>query len=232
MGKRRLLPDEARSDFLAVCRFSTEQLQALEELFSSGESVPPYEAAFFEKVAERLHLDTAGTRSALFVAGFLQELEERGFDSDEVVKHLRDTIDASAAPEEKAALLAGFDRHSSIWTALTSPKPARIRQQKIRQLSQATQRTADEFRTICQLRPLFEKSADGHEAISGHVLTVLMEVTLISSKGAKETLVFDLTPEALESLEEVIQRTKQKLQTILDKYGREILNVRAAGQQA
>ncbi len=232
MGKRRLLPDDARQDFFTVCRFSTEQLQSLVELFSSGESVPPYEPAFFEKVAERLHLDAAGTRSALFVAGFLQQLEEKGFDSDEVVKNLRDTIDAAAAPEEKGALLAGFDQHLSIWTALTSPQPARIREQKIRQLSQATQRTADEFRTICQLRPLFEHGTGGQEAITGQVLTVLMELTLVSTKGAKETLVFDLTPEALESLEAVIQRTKQKLQTILDKYGREILNVRAAGQQA
>lgn len=196
MAKRRLLPDEARSDFLTVCRFSAGQLQALAELFSSEESIPPFEQSFFEKVAERLHLDDGKARSALSLAVFLQNLGQSakaaGLQPTDFTDEIRISIGELADPAERQALFAAFDHNRSIWESLVSPKPARVRALKIRQLSQATQRTVDEFRTICQLRPLFEDTADGHEAIAGHVLTVLMELTLISTKGTKETLVFDL----------------------------------------
>ena len=63
-------------------------------------------------------------------------------------------------------------------------------------------------RSICDLRPLFDKK---HEAIEGAALVVLLGITTDDDQHRSRTIVVQLTPEKLRQLRQTIEDAEKKL---------------------
>jgi hypothetical protein len=89
-------------------------------------------------------------------------------------------------------------------------------------LASGPEQTIQSIRTICQLRPLFE-GPEHKEQIVGLVPTIVLEVETTDTEGDVQTVAFSLDSDALGTLEQVVKRTQEKLASIREKYGDELL---------
>lgn len=119
-------------------------------------------------------------------------------------------------------LLVTFDAKRSVLEPLLSPKPARVKARKVRYLTYGVEPTVDSFRTICELRPVFERQ-EGKETIVGYASVVVLEVELSDAKGEEQTVRLHFPPAMLKRLRDVVKRTEKKLEAIEAKLGPEFL---------
>lgn len=225
MVKRVSLPSEAFDDIRTLICLSTEQLRTLDELFSNAESAFPLRASFINQVAENLKVGLDDARSVVVVCHFLLRHSDAQDDKEFVtglLGDIREFLENSVPDEEQQSLLSQFDEKRGILESLASPKPAPLRERKIRRLESGPEPHVDDVRTVCQLRPLFE-GQEREEFIAGLVPTILLEIETTISDGDSRTFAFSMGIDQLEQLEQVLKRTREKLEAIRMKYGSELL---------
>lgn len=226
MVKRLILPSEALGDFLALLHLSSDQLKTLENLFSTGESATALRATFVNQVAEALQISIEDARSVTVVCSFLLSGAEAA-DADygrDLLEDVRKFLENALPEKDRQAVLDRFSQNREILLSLVTPKPARMRAKKIRGLLAGPEPHVHSFRTICQLRPLFE-GPDNEETIIGLVPMILLEIESAGADGDSNTLSLSMDAEDLAELERVVKRTRMKLETIQEKYKSDVLTV-------
>jgi len=225
MAKQLVLPREAFDDVCTLVRLTDKQLTSLGDLFATGESVNALRTVFIDRVAETLGIGTGQARSVVVVTHILllrpRTEESEGY-VDELLDDLRSFLEESATEADREAILADFDQKRPLFASLATPKQERLRAQKIRRLARGPERTVESVRTICQLRPMYE-GPEHAEQIVGLVPVILLEIKTEDADGEDETFAFGLDSETVTSLGTVIERTKEKLKTIREKYGPDLL---------
>ena len=214
------LSTEAMSDAMALVSLTREQLLALDRLLSTGESLLPIESSFVEKISESLSIDEKKCWQVLPISIFL--LGTAG-SAKEIIADFRQFFEEG---EEDLALrkkaLAQLDANREALESLCTEKPERARAKKIRKLRDRPEPCAESFRTICQLRPLFEGS-ENQEDIVGLVPSILVEIKLNSVNDEEETISFSLSREKLESFKKTLERTLHKIGKIQERYGDQLI---------
>lgn len=226
MVKRIILPPGALDDVCTLLRLSRDQLNALNGVFSEGESAAPLRASFVTKVAETLRVNIDNARSIVTVCHFLllhSEAKEDEEFVEDVLNDFREFLENSLEDPQKTEILSSFDRNRDVLASLATPKPAPLRLQKIRKLASGPEEQLESIRTICQLRPLFD-GPEHEETIEGLVPVILVELELENEDGVSRTASFAMDHEKLDELENVIRRTREKLDAIQNKYGSELLS--------
>src|SRR5206468_960356 len=113
------------------------------------------------------------------------------------------------------------DSKRKLLEALLTPAPERSRAQKIHYLAEVHP-IATSFRTVCDLRPVFE-SIEGREEITGYLPAILLEAKQITAEGEESQVILHLSPASLKQLGEAIERAEKKLAAIRRKHGDELL---------
>jgi len=219
---RLVLPKTAFNDIRLLLTLDEGQLRALSECFATAESIAIRKPEFIKNVSERIGLDMQKTGTLLMVCSFLLSVADEGTNPEEIVNNLREFV-TQYAPTEDKEILAAPDKMRQGLISLLTPKPARIRAVKVEYLAHGPHPTVDSFRTICDLRPVFERT-DGKEAIVGYVPTILLEAKVSDLNGEQETVLLYLTSDMLESLKTVVERTSEKMEAIRAKFGRNLLH--------
>ncbi len=225
MVKRVDLPSDALDDVRALLRLSAAQLTKLDELFSTAESAFPLRETFINQVAETLKVSIDDARSVVMVCHFLLLHSEAHDDEDivsDVLRDVREFLENLLAKDESRGVLASFDENRDTLKSLATPKPAPLRARKIERLASGPERRIDSIRTICQLRPLFE-GPENDERIVGVVPSILLEIESVDDDDDSSTVVFSIDDKKLTELEEVIQRTREKLEAIRQRYASDLL---------
>ena len=140
----------------------------------------------------------------------------------DLLHDLRQFLEDYVPEDDQQAVLTNFDENHEILKSLTTPKPAPLRVKKIRSLQSGPEQHVHAFRTICQLRPLFE-GPENDEKIDGLVPMILLEIESGDADGVPSTLAFSMSEADLAELEKVVKRTREKLEAIHEKYGSELL---------
>lgn len=219
VARHLILPKSAFKDVKSLIRLEEENLRALGDLFGTAASLTPHSPEFIRQVAERLGLDTPTAESIILVCQFLLTVVEEGNPPPEILNDVREFLAQFASPEEKDVVSA-LDQKRQVLESLLTPKPERSRALKIQYLARGPHPTVDSFRTVCELRPVFE-GPDGRETIVGYVPTILLEVKLSDTEG--KAVLLQLTPETLTSLKEVVKRTEEKLDVIRARFDKELV---------
>lgn len=227
MGTVYGLPPQAFKDIASLISLDRTQLASLIEAFGTPESVPPRSQSFIEQLCDRLAIDE-DTAPGIYAASLfflrLGEMDDDG--TSEVIDTVKAAILGAADDEtEKVELERKIDENRDLLESLATPTPVWRRHRKIRTLVEGPERSAERFRTICQLRPLFEGSEED-EVIEGLVPVILMEIETRLSDDDCETVTFALSEKRLQQLKEVIERSQRKMKRIRDKYGEHILAVK------
>lgn len=224
MVKRFILPLEALDDIRGLVRLSSDQLVALETLFSSGKSVSAHRATFINQVAEKLRISIEDARSVSVVCSFLLSAvdDNEAGDVGELLEDVREFLKDSLTEDERQTILNEFDEKRTVLVSLATPKPARLRAEKIRRLLGGPEPHVHSFRTVCQIRPLFE-GPENNETIVGLVPMILLEIESVNADGITNTLSFSMDADDLKELEKLVKRTNMKLEAIQEKYNSEIL---------
>ena len=152
----------------------------------------------------------------------MSEKEDDSFRS-ELVDDIRDFLENLLPKVDKQSVLEQFDQNRELILSLVTPKPARMRALKIRGLMAGPEPHVHSFRTICQLRPLFE-GPENDETIIGLVPMILLEIESADVDGDTNTLSLSMDAEDLAELEKVVKRTRMKLEAIQEKYKSDILS--------
>jgi hypothetical protein len=219
---RLILPKTAFKDVRSFLRLEEEKLRVLDELFGTPASIAPRSPEFIREVAKRLRLDISTTEAVVLVCQFLLTVAEEGNPPEGILNDLREFVAQHASPEEKDVVAAPDQKRQALVSLLT-PKPERTRALKVEYLAHGPHPTVDSFRTVCELRPVFE-CPEGRETIVGYVPTVLLEVKVSDIEGQGKTVLLYLTTEMLKSLQEVVRRTEEKLEAIRAKFDKELLH--------
>jgi len=219
---RLILPKTAFKDVKAFLRLEEEKLRILEEIFGTPASIAPRKPEFIREAGRRLRLDVPTTESVILVCQFLLSVVEEGNPPEGILNDLREFVAQHASPEEKDVVAAPEQKRQALLSLLT-PKPERTRALKVEYLAHGPHPTVDSFRSVCDLRPVFER-LEGGETIVGYVPTILLEVKVSDIDGQGETVLLYLTTEMLKSLKEVIQRTEEKLEAIRVRFDKELLH--------
>ncbi|MEX0702015.1 MAG: hypothetical protein WD069_07960 [Planctomycetales bacterium] len=227
MAKRLVFPIAASADVLALVRLTPQQLRQLVELFSTADSAHPLRAEFINSIAETLRLPVSDARSVVAVLHCLLIPRDDSQHPDpayarDLIDDLREFVDQQAPDDVKAALLTSLDTNRTLFESLATPKPLRVRALKVRRLASGPEPMLDSVRTLCQLRPLFEGEAH-NEDIAGVVPSILLQFETTDQDGDAKTFAFGLTPSGLDELSATIERTKEKLEAIRNKYGPDLL---------
>jgi hypothetical protein len=225
MAKQIILPADAFDDVRTLVGLSRDQLTSLDAVFATAASASPLRTTFINRVAETLRITIQEARSVVIVTHFLL-LRPGGQEGQQFVSELlddfREFLADSATEDESGRLLAAFDEKRELFASLATPKQERLRAQKILRLARGPERTVESVRTVCQLRPMYE-GPEHEEEIIGLVPVTLLELKTKDVDGMVETHAFGLDTEALAALERVIERTKEKLGAMRQKYGSELL---------
>jgi hypothetical protein len=221
VAKHLFLPKTAMDDIAPLLRLDDAKLRALADCFASSDSIlPSRPGGFVQKVANRLPIGLDAAESIMVVCNFLLSVVDEGNPFQEVLDDLREFVvqhDVSTGKD----LVSALDARRSSLEFLLSPKPERSRALKVRYLGEVFP-TVDSFRTVCELRPVFE-GPSGQETIVGYVPVVLLEVKMSDSDGEESTVHLHLSPQKIKNLEEIIKRTTEKLSIIRQKFGDDIL---------
>jgi hypothetical protein len=220
VAKHLFLPKTAMEDIAPLLRLDEEKLRALAECFASSDSILPSRPGFVQKVANRLPIALGDAESIVVVCNFLLSVVDEGNPYQEVLDDLREFVvqhDVSAGKDLVSALNA---RRNSL-EFLLSPKPERSRALKVRYLGEVFP-TVDSFRTVCELRPVFE-GPSGQETIVGYVPVVLLEVKISDSDGDESSVHLHLSPQKIKALDKTIKRATDKLRIMRQKFGDELL---------
>ncbi len=227
MGTVYGLPPQAFKDIASLISLDQTQLESLIKAFGTPDSVPPRSQSFIEQLSERLGIGE-DTAPGIYAASlFLLSLGEMDNDS---TSEIVDTVKASilGATEDKIErdeLERKIGENRELLESLATPTPAWRRHRKIRTLVKGPERSAEGFRTICQLRPLFE-GPEGDEAIEGLVPVILMEIETSSSDDDCKSITFALPEKKLQELKQVIERAEAKMNLVRQQYGKHMLTVK------
>ena len=227
MGMVYGLPPQAIRDIASLISLDRTQIAALVEAFRTPDSVPPLSQAFIEQLSERLGVSEDKVSGIYAASLFFLRLGEMDNDPpSEVVDAVRAAILAAKEGEaEGDTLQRKLDENRELLEALVTPSPTWRRHRKIQTLVEGPERSAEGFRTICQLRPLFE-GPEGDEAIEGLVPVILMEIKARTSDDDDcAGITFALTEKKLQELKKVIERAERKMDLIRAKYPEQILAV-------
>jgi hypothetical protein len=217
-----LLPKNALNDVKLLLTLEQDKLRGLDDFFSTAESLAARRPDSVKEVAKRLRMDISTTETALFVCQFLLSFAEDGVKPEELVNELVEFVSENA-PDDKTALTT-IDRNRQTLFALLTPKPLRSRALKVEYLAHGPHPTVDSFRSVCDLRPVFE-TVDGKEVIVGYVPAILLETKVSDSDGSNEqTILLFLTSDRLQLLKKVVERTEEKLNAIRAKFGENLLH--------
>jgi hypothetical protein len=227
MVRRVEFPSEALDDVTKLLRLSNDQLEALDRLFSTGESAFPLRNSFVEKVENALCISSDVARSVVAVCHLLlrdiDAIEDKSY-ADEMLLDFRDFIETQVPENEgREALLGTFDDNLSVLKSLSTPKPEPIRLQKLRKLASGPESRLAAVRTICQLRPFFYGEKDNEE-IEWLLPVILMEIELEEPNGTSRTAAFKIDNEMFEELQDVVNRTRMKIDVITQRFGSDIIS--------
>lgn len=219
---RLILPKAASTDVKAFLRLEDEKLQALAELFSTAASISPHRPEFIRDVAKRLRLDHPTAESVVLVCQFLLSCVEGGSRPDDILNDLQEFVTQHAGAEVDD-LARAITTKRAAFVSLLTPKAERTRALKVEYLAHGPHPTVDSLRTICELRPVFERREE-QEIIVGYVPTILLEVKVSDREGQGRTVLLYLTSETLKDLKEVVKRTEEKLNVIRGTFEKELLH--------
>jgi hypothetical protein len=215
------LPKSAFRDVRQLLQLDEEKLRALDALFGTSESISPSSPGFIQKVGNRLHLETSAVQSIVLVCRFLLTVVEEGHPPREIVDDVREFVSQNAPNDEKD-LIASVDAKRKVLESLLTPKPARSKALKVHYLSEFHP-TVGSFRTVCELRPVFE-CIEGSEEIVNYIPVVALEAKFDDSEDSERRVILYLTPKKLKALAEVINRAEQKLEAIQRKFGKDLIS--------
>jgi hypothetical protein len=219
--RRLTLPSAAFQDVQSLLRLDEEKLRTLADLFGTSASINPHTPDFIRKVTERLQLDTPTVESIVLVCQFLLTVVEQGNPPQDILNDVREFVAQHASADEED-IVSALDRNRIFLESLLTPKPARSKALKVQYLAHGLHPTVDSFRTVCELRPVFE-CPEEQETIVGYVPTIILEVKASDMEGDEQRFLLHLTPDKLKSLKETVARTEEKLAAIRARFGKELL---------
>jgi len=218
MTRKLVLPKESLDDIRTLVVLTQRKLETLRSLLGTGDSITFQDPDFVQKVSEELELDSEVAGSVVLVSQFLLTVAEGGVEPDEILSDVRSFLLQNARDDEE--LIGKFESNYDYLKSLLMPQPGRSLARKIQYLSRI-QPTADSFRTVCELRPVFDSNDDEH--IVGYVPIILLQMKQSGSDDEENMTVFNLSTKALAELDKVIQRAKTKLFAIRSRFGKELL---------
>lgn len=221
MARHITLPSTAFNDVKSLLRLDEDKLRALGDLFSTSASIAPHAADFMREVTERLDIDTPTAESVVLVCQFLLTVVEEGNRPQDILNDVHEFVTQHASADQED-IISAFDRKRKVLEFLLTPKPARSKALKLQYLAHGLYPTVDSFRTVCELRPVFERPKE-QETIVGYVPMIILEVKSSDTEGDGQTVFLHLTSNKLKSLKETIARTEEKLAAIQARFGNELL---------
>ena len=229
MARNLFLPKQSLPDVRRLLELAPENVAKLGKLFGEADSISPRNPNFLEKVASDLSVNLDTASSAVLVTHFLLHSVEEGTPPAEILDDVKYFIEQH--DDGDGSLRANIEANRDGFLALLTPAPksARKRAMKVRYL-QGVLPTVDSFRSVCELRPLFEPNGEVEE-IAGLVPTILLEIRQTAESGEESQIILNLSPETLGDLAQVVKRTQTKLATIRQRFGTQILDPYSDAQE-
>jgi hypothetical protein len=211
-------PKSALPDFSEFLRLTADQFKELSDRFDAPESVVAY-GEFVNRIANELGVPTGTARAVARVGTFLLSAIDQGTQPDSVVDDVRCFLTEMSGAESDLA--AAVDAKRGPILAFLKRKPRRERAIKIEYLKSGPHPSATSFRTVCDLRPLFNEEGN---AVEGLIPTLFLEIKTEDQDGEIETQVIHLSRKRLAELRQVLDRADKKLGTLQKRYEQDLLS--------
>jgi hypothetical protein len=212
-GPRNLtIPKEFQEDVRVLLSLSPEQIGAISRLLGSkrelGAGIPAYR--LLAKVADLSTSDALDAWTAFLNLG--RQQERLGLPAERVVDDLETVL-----PEDQEGLEPA--RRKALIELFSEGAEDRNLLEKADYLRNALVPHVTEVKTICDLRPLFDKA---RKEIKGATLVVLLGISSHNEEHEDETVVFQLTRTKLTQIRESLEEAERKLAVMEEKWKNEL----------
>jgi hypothetical protein len=206
------LPDDAIGDLAILANLSPERVEALRSYFDSNEYEPRY--GFYTKVAELLDIsDDSAAELCTFISHVQSQRTKLDRDAESIPEELERFLARAAKLEghqQEAKRIGEYIRNNkrSI-IRLFSDFPKRDFSDKVRGLESGPIPHLHRFRTLCDLRPVYDKSAN--KIVTYLPMIILNMVIHRSWSENYEEVAVLLTEADVAEIREALARLDKKL---------------------
>jgi len=220
VAKHLILPEDAFDDFKVLLSLDREPLGSLVSIFATADTVTTARSELSDQVSERLGVEYESAKSIVFVTTFLLSVVGDGAPPSEVLRDIEVFVAKRGTPESQELLLR-IANQRELFLSLLTPTAERLRAQKVQYLEKLRPQ-ATSFRTVCELRPVFESRGDAEE-ITGLIPVVSLVVELTDSGQDPDRMILELSPAMLKELREVVARADKKVAALRGRFGTDLL---------
>lgn len=210
-------PAEALPDIRELLRLSVDQLMTLSELLNSKEAAPPVDQSFEDRARETLAIDANCAEAVVRISLILQGTNLNHEKALKVVEDFGQLIRREKPTDQDDLLKQIQEKHDFLINVLIR-KPVISREIQRRHIASGTQPALESFRTLVQLRPLFERDDKG-KAIGIECLIPAMTLELKYERDDRaHSATFSLTEETLNELIESLEDARSKWAILKQKF--------------
>lgn len=192
-------PSDALPDIRALVHLSVDQLVTLANLLDTKEAAPPVDQEFEDHVREKLQVTSETAEAVVRISLILQGTNLDSEKAVKVVEDFKQLIGLEKPDDQDNLINAITEKHEALINVVTR-KPAIARELQRRHIASGTQPALESFRTLVQLRPLFERNEKG-EPIGIECLIPAMTLELKYERDDREhSATFSLNEETLQKL--------------------------------
>jgi len=203
---RLYIPEDGIGDIRTLLSLSDAQINQLSSLLDS-DLITESSNALLDRLSDALQCRASVCATAWSVARYVgSQKKTQKIADDDLIAQLVDEVKTSA-PD----LAEQISSRRSLLLALFAPKPEADRHRKIHRLTWGPEKAAKVFRTVCDLRPVFDGE---RKVILTSIPVTLLVVDYTDEGGDEQTIVLQLNNESLERLRECLDTLDGKLATL------------------
>ena len=207
-----IIPDEAIDDFTTFYTLPRPVLEAMADRLSNG--IYNLNEMIIDIINDTGVKDDDAF-SALAVICYLNAaVEERNIPPEDLMSEVLGRMEGADVHQDRMqAVLESAESNKDLFLRMLSENVRRPIEEKKTQLERGIHNIAVDFRSICDIRPVFDEPA---ERIESHVVVMLLDVTVEDENQEQEHIVISMNDRSLEQLEEVILRARKKMDRLMN----------------
>lgn len=209
MSRKLIIPKESIEGISRFISLSEEHLQTLFDILDLKYTEDDEGIVILSEIAERLNLSTQLAVDLVKVlANLSYQKENFKLDDETFINELKEVfIDPERA--DQVSEIEKIVKKKGLILKVINPRPNADQFEKIKFLKTGLIKTANNFRSFCDIRPVFNKEKN---QIDGLIPTII--IMKVEFEEEEEEVVFQLNQDSFEKLKKFIEETSGKLQLV------------------
>lgn len=207
-----IIPEEAVDDFYSFLTLPRAVLEKIVDMLSGG--IYDLKNMTIDLINETGIDDNLAFSTVAVICYLNAAAEEEDVTPPDILGEVALRMEASnLSDEHKAQVASSITDNRELLLRLFSEEVRRPIEEKKSQLERGISNIAVDFRSICDIRPVFDEPA---ENIISWVVVMLLDIVVEDENQEESHLVVSMNNDSLKELEKVVRRARKKMDKLMN----------------